>query len=184
MVITGLDERLNVMTNIDDSKLRDNFRGAVQTSNWPPFIERNRGPLLKVAVGGTAVLCAAYLLGATAFLGPDWDGKTNFLYGGGELLERKDFGEDWPYAESDEAFLRCIMVEFGANTNPRPVVTVEVNGKIYGVNGVAKGRLGLRDGRELLARGEYDEPVYKASHAFIERAISNCTDSRHVMSSE
>lgn len=140
--------------------------------------------MLKIAAGSAAVLYAAYLLGATAFLGPEWDGKRDYLYGSGELLERKDFGDDWPYAASDEAFLRCIMVDFGANTNPRPIVTVEVNGELYGVNGVAKGRLGLRDGRELLARGEFNEPVYKASHGFIDRAISNCTDSRHVMSKE
>lgn len=172
------------MSNTDDSKLRVGFRGNAQPPNWPPYIERNRGPLLKIAIGGAAVLCAAYLLGATAFLGPAWDGKKNYLYGSGELLESMDFGGDWPYAASDEAFLRCIMIDFGANTSPRPVVTVEVNGVLYGVNGVAKGRLGLRDGRELLARGEYGEPVYKASHGFIERAISNCNDSRLVMSGE
>ncbi len=80
----------------------------------------------------------------------------------------------WPYPSTDSAVLRCRMMDFGSGTAPRPFVTIQVNGRIYGVNGVAIGRMRMPDTKEIMARGEYGEVVLGATHDLIQRAIRSC----------
>jgi hypothetical protein len=117
------------------------------------------------------------------FREPSWKEQTDEIFGPSEFLERKSFGETWPYPDADAAWLRCIKVDFGTGTAPRPVVTVEVGLTVYGVNDIAKG-LGLPDEWQLLERGEFNEPLYKASSQFIERALKNCDMERKVRQTE
>lgn len=101
---------------------------------------------------------------------PDTVGK----YGYGEIVSRTDYGVKWPYPSTASAVLRCRMMDFGLGTAPRPFVTIQVNGRTYGVNGVAIGRMKMPDSKEIMARGEYGEVVLGATHDLIQRAIRSC----------
>lgn len=46
--------------------------------------------------------------------------------------------------------------------------------RLYGVNGVAIGRMRMPDTKEIMARGEYGEVVLGATHDLIQRAIRSC----------
>jgi hypothetical protein len=59
------------------------------------------------------------------------------LSGGRQVYERKDYSADWPYPNHDKAIVRCVIRTFGSTD--RPVVTVELSGREYGLNGAALG---------------------------------------------
>jgi hypothetical protein len=102
------------------------------------------------------------------------DPDTVRKYGRGEIVSRTDYGVKWPYPSTDSAVLRCRMMDFGLGTTPRPFVTIQANGRIYGVNGVAIGKMKMPDSKEIMARGEYGEVVLGATHDLIQRAIRSC----------
>lgn len=101
---------------------------------------------------------------------PDTIGK----YGRGEIVSRTDYGVKWPYPSTDSVVLRCRMMDLGLGTAPRPFVTIQANGRIYGVNGVAIGKMKMPDSKGIMARGEYGEVVLGATRDLIQRAIRSC----------
>jgi len=67
-------------------------------------------------------------------------------------VNRQTFGSQWPYLKFNGATIRCVQRRFG-NTL-RPLVTIQLGEKIYGLNGVASGVGGYADSRALMSRDD------------------------------
>jgi len=95
-------------------------------------------------------------------------------YGYGEIVDRNEYGSEWPYPTTDVGILRCKILDFGFGTSSRPFITIEINSFVYGVNGVAIGKMGMPNSEQLMVRGEYGEYVIGAISDIIQRAIGGC----------
>lgn len=67
------------------------------------------------------------------------------------------YGADWPFPPFDKATLSCknTLVGSGSVSVSRPLATIELGGKIYGLNGAALGVGGYPDPKEFTPRDPY-----------------------------
>jgi hypothetical protein len=89
------------------------------------------------------------------------------------FVTKTSFGEKWPFPSEASAEIKCTQRRFdGIN---RPIVTIEIAGRTYGLNGAAMGAGGYPDFRVLLARdpasGAY---VLGATDKLIKMGLSLC----------
>lgn len=121
-----------------------------------------------IVFAGVAALLLAGLVG-----GNDNSSERRKLPAGPIAVSAGEFGGDWPYPGFSIARINCGMVRFGDTT--RPVMTIELGDRKYGLNGVASGIGGFPDSRSLMER----DPVsgaYRlgATHQLIDIANEIC----------
>lgn len=95
-------------------------------------------------------------------------------YGRGRIVTQAEYGDQWPFPSHEQAILRCKMLNFGAGTTSRPFVTMELGGKIYGLNGVALGKMKTPRPDHLFARDQFGGPELGATGEMINRAVATC----------
>ena len=88
------------------------------------------------------------------------------------VVTEVEYAERWPFSDYDEGVIRCRNQDFRLTT--RPLVTIELGGTNYGLNGAAFGIGGYLDARQLLNRdpetGAYQPPLPD----FIDRGLDLC----------
>lgn len=90
-----------------------------------------------------------------------------------QLVRDTDYGAKWPFPAYRAGIVRC---EFRTVSHiTRPLVTIEFEGRVFGLNGAAKGWGGYSDSRMLMARhpelGTYE---LGASDRMIADALAKC----------
>ena len=91
-----------------------------------------------------------------------------------EEVESSEYGADWPFPAFPEAQLRCETKSFGGVE--RPLVTIQLGEKIYGLNGAAMGVGGFPDSRTRMARHpEWGSYELGATSDLIKRGLELCS---------
>lgn len=97
-------------------------------------------------------------------------------------LSNGEFGERWPFPDASSAVLKCYIHDHGPNAGNlrlRPIATVAVNGRTYGLNGAATGKLGFTDARAVLDRdnisGGFDLEGLSGLSEMLEKALTLCS---------
>jgi len=89
------------------------------------------------------------------------------------VIHKSEYGTEWPYKDNDIAVLDCDNRKFGGVK--RPVVTIFIGDKRYGLNGAAIGVGGYPDAKTLLStHPEWGSLVIGASHKFLELGLTLC----------
>jgi hypothetical protein len=88
-------------------------------------------------------------------------------------LRAADYEADWPFPGYSQGMLRCERKTVSGVT--RSLVTVELGGKVYGLNGAATGWGGYDDSRYLMAKHpEWGTYELGASDTMIADALVKC----------
>ena len=83
-----------------------------------------------------------------------------------------DYEKNWPFPEQSQAIVNCKLKSFKGVK--RPIVSVSLNGKSYGLNGAAHGVGGMVDARKVMAKSEWGTYKLGASSQWITDAVKNC----------
>lgn len=88
-------------------------------------------------------------------------------------MTASQYGTDWPYEAYTEGWISCHLKTFG-NTK-RPLVTIKLAGREYGLNGAAFGVGGYPNARQHLNRHpEFDHYLLGATTEFIQIGLKLC----------
>lgn len=91
----------------------------------------------------------------------------------GTEVTKAQYGDEWPFPGFDKAIIRCERRAFGSVQ--RPLVTVDLGGRTYGLNGAAHGVGGYPDARTKMARHpELGHYQLGAASEFIRMGLELC----------
>ena len=101
------------------------------------------------------------------------EAKVETAAGGGNAEEvvvvtAVEFGGEWPYPEYQQGRISCKWEK------KRPMVLIELGGKVYGMNGAANGMGGYSDSRLLMARDQWGAYDLGAFPKFIQTGLDLC----------
>jgi hypothetical protein len=88
-------------------------------------------------------------------------------------ISAKDYGAQWPFPAFSTAILRC--TNFQKNGYTRPVITVELGGKVFGLNGAAQSFAGYPDAKTQMARDpRWGSYMLGATYEFLATGLEEC----------
>lgn len=97
--------------------------------------------------------------------------KIKVLYS--RTILSSEYGEDWPFPASIFGVLRCEQMT--RNDVTRSLVTVQLEHRVYGLNGAAFGWGGYKDARtQMVKHPEWGTFELGASDRMISEALANC----------
>lgn len=98
-----------------------------------------------------------------------------------QTVRATDYGATWPFGTHSAATIRCRIGDFGRSAGQhryRPIVTVKLGTREYGLNGAAMGVGGYPDSRQFMPRdsisGTYDMDQYGVHSDFLDMGLTLC----------
>ncbi len=130
----------------------------------------------RLALGIISVPLFLVLLLSPLWKSPDDNGSSSKVYSVTAYerpISAGDYGAEWPFPNYSGGTLRCERKTVSGVT--RSLITIELGGRVYGLNGAATGWGGYDDSRRLMAKHpEWGTYELGASDTMITDALSRC----------